>query len=127
MPRIWAVTVADWPRWCKTSIVTICSLVSLAKVRSPSVALGYPGPAWSASAYLSTLVQCDGRTEPSQARNDSGSLTPSLTGLVTAGATGVALESDGRGCRIAVAVGDPGYPAGWDSGPIAVAMSWPLT
>src|SRR5512147_2080360 len=83
MPRIWAVTVADWPRWCKTSIVTICSLVSLAKVQSPSVALGYPGPAWSASAYLSTLVQCDGRTEPSQARNDSGSLTPSITGLVT--------------------------------------------
>src|SRR3954468_16416713 len=28
-------------------------------------------------------VQYDGRTEPCQARNDSGSLTPSLTGLVT--------------------------------------------
>ena len=35
-PRIRAVWDCDWPRCCKTSIVTICSLVSLAKVVPPS-------------------------------------------------------------------------------------------
>ena len=47
-PRIRAVWHCDWPRCCKTSIVTICSLVSFAKVVPPS------GP-WMSRTSLKAL------------------------------------------------------------------------
>ena len=47
-PRIRAVWDCDWPRCCKTSIVTICSLVSFAKVVPPS------GP-WMSRTSLKAL------------------------------------------------------------------------
>ena len=59
--QIGAVWRCDWPRCCKTSIVTICSLVSIAKVVPPS------GP-WMSRTSLKALglpvdgVPYDGRT-----------------------------------------------------------------
>src|SRR5829696_3397497 len=78
-----AVWDCDWPRCCKTSIVTICSLVSLAKVLPPSGPLdvqGQLGSAWLACRWMFSTTTV---LNPCQARNDSGSLTPSLTGSVT--------------------------------------------
>jgi len=54
-PRIRAVWDCDWPRCCKTSIVTICSLVSLAKVVPPSgpwMSVASMGCAWLACRWM---------------------------------------------------------------------------
>src|ERR1700694_5805319 len=84
-PRRRAVWHCDWPRCCKTSIVTICSRVSLAKVVPPSGPLDVQDQLeslWRACRWMfSTTVVLI----PCQARSDSGSLTPSFTGLVTVG------------------------------------------
>src|SRR5436853_6483218 len=82
MPRIRAVWPCDWPRWCKTSIVTICSLVSLAKGVPPS-GLADPGQLGRPRHACRWMSSTTAVLDPCQARNDSGSLTPILTGLVT--------------------------------------------
>src|SRR3954469_16579184 len=82
-PRIRAVWDCDWPRCCKTSIVTICSLVSLAKVLPPSGPLDVQGQLESAWLTCRWMFSTTAVLNPCQARNDSGSLTPSFTGLVT--------------------------------------------
>ena len=56
-----AVWRCDWPRCCKTSIVTICSLVSMAKVWPPSGSW-MSRTSLERMARLSMDVQYDGRT-----------------------------------------------------------------
>ena len=83
MPRIHALWDRDWPRCCKTSIVTICSLVSFAKAGASQRALDVQDQlecAWLACRWMSSTTVV---LNACQDRNDSGSLTPSLTGLVT--------------------------------------------